>query len=84
MRIRRTSRVVGTTTTAYTYNAASQLTAATGTTYTYDLAGRRLSEAAGSTPITYTYDAPGVWRRTLGRHQVPPPPKPGRMTLTAT
>jgi RHS repeat-associated protein len=51
----RASMTSGGSTTAYVYNAASELTSAGGTTYTYDPAGNRLT--AGST--SYTWDAFG-------------------------
>ena len=51
----RTSMTSGGTTTAYTYNDASELTSAGSTAYTYDGAGNRLT--AGST--SYGYDSFG-------------------------
>jgi RHS repeat-associated protein len=56
---RRTSVKVGATTTTNTFNAASQLMSVGTTTFTYDNAGRRVTETAGATVTTHAYDPQG-------------------------
>jgi uncharacterized protein RhaS with RHS repeats len=57
----RTSMTAGGTTTAYTYNAASELTSAGSTAYSYDGAGNRLTAGSSS----FGYDS------VRGRDKVP-------------
>ncbi len=62
---RRTSVQVGALVTSNSFDAASQLLSAGSMSFSYDLAGRRVSETDGAGVTSYSYDAQGRLASTV-------------------